>query len=130
MASKQNKSGKKALKVHPSAPSPNGSDGGSGRDSRGRFARGNSGGPGNPLGAQVARLRSALIAAVSEQDIRSIIGRLVKAARSGDAQAAKLLLSYAIGQPIAADLLERLESVEAAMAAEQERGTAGGAVGI
>jgi len=53
-------------------PSTNGDNGD--RDERGRFARGNPGGTGNPHAAKVARLRSALLNAVTEQDIMDIAG--------------------------------------------------------
>ncbi|TWT41098.1 hypothetical protein RAS1_37900 [Phycisphaerae bacterium RAS1] len=107
------------------APSTNGDDGGGavgpvsggGRDGRGRFATGNPGGPGNPLGPAVAKLRAALIEAVTVRDIRAIAKGLVAKAREGDTLAARVLLGYTLGRPVEADLIERLESLEARAAA-------------
>ena len=100
-------------------PSPNGTNG---RDQTGRFARGNAGGPGNPLGGQVARLRSALIGAVSEEDMRAIIAKLVEKAKGGDTSAVKVLLERCLGRPIEHDILERLEALESALSTSGQRG--------
>ncbi len=43
---------------------------GNGRDTRARFAPENAGGPGNPHAAKVTKLRSALLNAVTEEDVR------------------------------------------------------------
>jgi hypothetical protein len=85
---------------------------GDGRDKHGRFAPGNTGGPGNPLGGQVARLRSALVSAVSEEDMRDIIGTLVEKAKAGDVAAAKVVLERCLGRPIESDIIDRLEALE------------------
>jgi hypothetical protein len=85
-----------------------------GRDSTtGRFATGNEGGPGNPHARRVGQMRSALLAAVSDEDIRSTIAAIVQQARDGDLAAAKILFDRCIGPPVAADILERLEALEA-----------------
>jgi len=76
-------------------PSPNGSNG---RDSAGKFLPGNGGGPGNPHAGRVAKLRSALMKAVSEKDVRDVAKALVTAAKDGDVQAAKLLFDRVIGK--------------------------------
>jgi hypothetical protein len=55
------------------SPSPDGSNG---RDSCGRFARGNLGGPGNPLAKRTAALRSIMLDAITEDDLREIILKL------------------------------------------------------
>lgn len=91
------------------SPSPNGSNG---RDAGGRFTKGNAGGPGNPFAAHVGRLRSALINAVSIDDMKAIVGALVKKAKGGDVAAAKIVLERCLGRPIEHDLLERLEELE------------------
>ena len=77
-------------------PSTNGSNG---RDAAGRFAKGNAGGPGNPFARRVARLRASLLDAVSEEDLGEVVAGLMQAAKKGDVAAAKLLLSYVLGQP-------------------------------
>lgn len=86
---------------------------GDGRGPGGRFAKGNPGGPGNPLGGKVSKLRAALVRAVTEEDIRAIAGRLVQDAREGDLGATRELLLRTLGRPVEADLLERLERLEA-----------------
>jgi hypothetical protein len=107
-------------------PTPNGHDG---RDARGRFVKGNAGGPGNPYARRIGELRSILIEELeAESEVKSgsgtirasrfrlLILRLLKSAISdGDVAAAKLVLSYALGQPIPADLVERIESLETAL---------------
>ncbi len=84
-----------------------------GRDpTTGRFVRGWKGGPGNPLGAQTAKLRSALIKAVKVSDIREIARRLMEQAKSGDVRAIAELLNRVLGKPLEADILQRLEDLE------------------
>jgi hypothetical protein len=70
-----------------------------GRDAHGRFAKGNAGGPGNPFARQVAALRSAMLASVTEEDLGAVARELVRQAREGNLAAAKLLLSYTLGKP-------------------------------
>ena len=74
------------------APSPNG------RTSRGRFAKGNPGGPGNPHAKQTTVLRSALLEAITEEDIREIAQSLVRKAKAGDTHAIKELFNRVIGK--------------------------------
>ncbi len=91
------------------APSPNGSNG---RDGSGRFAAGNAGGPGNPYAQRVGKLRSALLDAVNEDDLRGVIAALVEKAKDGNVAAAKILFNRCLGPPIASDILERIEALE------------------
>ncbi len=72
-------------------------------------------GSGNPFARQVAALRRALLEAVSEDDMRAIVQRLVQDARDGDLGAAKEIITRTLGRPIEADLIERLERLEAAV---------------
>lgn len=74
------------------APSPNG------RTSRGRFAVGNPGGPGNPYARRVAALREALLASVTEADIRAVAQALVARAKQGDVPAVRELLDRLVGR--------------------------------
>ena len=76
-------------------PSTNGENGE--RDRQGRFAKGNPGGPGNPYARRVATLRAALLETITEDEIRQLAGGLLRAAKSGDVAAARLLLGYVIG---------------------------------
>lgn len=85
---------------------------GNGRDARGRFTKGNPGGPGNPAAKRVAALRMALLEAVTEDDMRVIVRRLVKEAKAGNIQAAREVLLRTLGRPLEADLVERLDELE------------------
>jgi hypothetical protein len=92
-------------------PSPSG-NGANGRDASGRFVKGNPGGPGNPFARRAAQLRRVLSMAVSDEDIEAVAHVLLEKAKAGDVAAARLLLSYAIGQPTAAvdpDTLDQQE---------------------
>ena len=82
------------------APSTNGSNG---HDTNGRFAAGNQFGRGNPLAAQVARLRSAMLSAVTEDDMKAVVGKLVALAKDGDVSAIKLLLDRVLGKVVAVE---------------------------
>ena len=99
-------------------PSPPFADGA--RDTGGRFKPGNPGGPGNPLAARVARLRAALLDAVSPDDVRAVVEALVAEAKRGSVPAARELLQRALGAPEALDLAERLEALEALMERVQQ----------
>jgi len=91
-------------------PLPNG---GVGRDRCGRFAAGNPGGPGNPQARQVARLRSAMLDAVTTKDMAEITRQLVEMAKGGNVAAIREVFSRCLGKPIEADLLDRLSDLEA-----------------
>ena len=71
-----------------------------GHDTNGRFAAGNTLGRGNPHAAQVARLRSAMLASVSEDDMKATIGKLVEMAKGGDVAAIKLLFDRVLGKVV------------------------------
>ena len=83
-----------------------------GRDEKGQFTPGNPGGPGNPFARQVAALRKALVDAVTPQDIQEVAAALIARAKEGNVQAAKLLLSYAIGKPEQAPQPDHLDAHE------------------
>ncbi|HRQ74280.1 MAG TPA: hypothetical protein PLU35_14755 [Phycisphaerales bacterium] len=93
-----------------------------GRDGRGRFAAGNPGGPGNPYAKRVGELRAALVEAVSAEDVRAIVGKLVEEAKAGDVRAIRELLDRTLGRPVEADLIERIEALEAVAAQLREGG--------
>jgi len=82
------------------------------RAPNGRFTRGNPGGPGNPHAGQVAKLRAAILRAVDEGDIETIIAKLVEQAREGDLTAAREVLDRTIGKASQSDLLARSEALE------------------
>ena len=73
---------------------------------------GNTGGPGNPQASQVAKLRSAMLAAVGDDDITSIVAKLVELAKGGSIPAAKEVLDRCLGKSHEADLLARIERLE------------------
>lgn len=83
-----------------SRPSANGENGRAGsRDAGGRFAKGNPGGPGNPYARRVARLRSLMLEAVSDDDLKAIVAALVQQAKAGDLAAAREVLNRCTGKP-------------------------------
>ena len=95
---------------HPENPSPNGDNGG--RDRSGRFTNGNKGGPGNPLAARSAKIRAALMKAVTVKDIVEIARKLVEKAKGGDLAASKILFDRVLGPPLEIDIAERMEALE------------------
>lgn len=100
-------------------PSPNG---GNGRDASGRFVKGWKGGPGNPYVRHVAAIRSVLMSAVSDDDLRAIVSTLVEKAKAGDVMAAREVLDRMLGKAKVAVAVEpepqrTLEEIEAAMEA-------------
>lgn len=83
-----------------------------GRDVKGRFTPGNRIGKGRPIGAKVEQLRRALIKSVGTDDIREIVSVLLTQAKNGDLAAVKIVFERTLGQPVQADLLQRLEELE------------------
>jgi hypothetical protein len=92
-----------------------------GRDGSGRFARGNGAARGNPHARRVARLRAELLRAVSPQDLREVVVKLMERAKGGDVASAKELLQRLLGPPTDLDLVQRLESLEALIEDLQRR---------
>ena len=72
-----------------------------GRNGSGKFVQGNPGGPGNPYAAQVAKLRSALLNAVTADDIQAVIGKLIEQAKGGDIAAIHELFDRCLGKAFA-----------------------------
>lgn len=100
-----------------SNPSPSAHDG---RDNGGRFAPGNRFSKGNPYAQRVAKLRAALLEAVTEDDLAEVAKALIDKAKTGDVPAVRELLDRTLGRPTEADLLERLEQLEAAVATRRK----------
>jgi hypothetical protein len=98
----------------PSTTEPNG------RGGNGRFTPGNKHARGNPHAKRVARLRSALLKAVSPADLREVVVALLSAAKAGDVAAARELLQRLLGPPEAADLIQRMDELEQRIAAATE----------
>ncbi|MEE8079168.1 MAG: hypothetical protein V3T18_09240 [Pseudomonadales bacterium] len=84
-------------------PSPNGANG---RGAGGRFTKGNPGGPGNPHARHVAEIRSVLMSAVSNDDLRAILSTLVEKAKAGDVMAAREVLDRLVGKAKVAVAIE------------------------
>lgn len=73
----------------------------------GRFMPGNRCGGSIPHGSRLSEYRSALVDAVSADDLREIVVTLVQLAKSGDIDAAKVVLDRCLGksiQPILAEI--------------------------
>jgi hypothetical protein len=83
-----------------SLPSPNGPNGhpAGPRDAGGRFRPGNPGGPGNPFARRTARLRTALLKALTPDDVAAV-KKLVQRARAGELSAIRELLDRCCGRP-------------------------------
>jgi len=86
-----------------------------GRDALGKFARGNKCARGNPFAKRVAALRAALLQAITPADVRAIIRKLIKQAKTGDLAAAKEVFDRAVGRPVELDFLEKIENLERAL---------------
>ncbi len=87
-------------------PSPSPPDDNGREAATGRFAAGNTFGEGNPHHKRVAELRSALLDAISPEDLRAIVEQLVQKAKSGDVVAAREVLDRALGKPSQAIAVE------------------------
>jgi ribosomal protein L17 len=66
----------------------------------------------------VATFRSAIIDAVTEDDVREVVEAVVAEAKGGNLTAARILLDRLLGPPVAADLVARLEALEELIAGE------------
>jgi hypothetical protein len=82
------------------------------REANGRFAKGNPGGPGNPYARQVARMRVRALDSVSGDDVEAILSKMVQLAKQGDVPAARLVLQYTLGRPVASAHPDRLDRDE------------------
>ncbi len=79
----------------------------------GRFLRGNRLGHGSPLAGQAAKLRAALFRAIKAGDVQEIMAALIGKAKTGDTVAARIVLAYTLGEPVALDVIEKVEKLEA-----------------
>ncbi len=84
-----------------------------GRTAEGTFAPGNTFGKGNPHAQRVGALRSALLEAVTEDDVREVLAALIREAKDGNVQAMREFFNRVLGQAEAVDVLERLDELEA-----------------
>jgi hypothetical protein len=96
-------------------------DGANGRDSAGHFAPGNKLGKGNPYARAAARLRAELYRSITAKDIKAVVLALIEQAKAGNVAAIREVLDRAVGKPLEADLLERLEQLEQQLEARHGR---------
>lgn len=69
------------------------------RTSLGRFGKGNKLGKGNPNNRKAQQLRNALLKSVDRQDVLDVMAAMVKKAKEGDTNAAKIVLDRLFGKP-------------------------------
>ena len=62
------------------------------------------------------RQQTALIVAVTAEDITAIVAALILRAKEGDVVAAREVLDRLLGRPVELDLIERLEHIEQELA--------------
>ena len=91
------------------------------RNENGQFAKGNPGGPGNPYGRRTADMRSQMLSAITDADVKAVAGKLVDKAKEGDLAAIKLLLSYTVGRPDAAPDPDRVDISDRLITEERRR---------
>ncbi len=72
-----------------------------GRSPGGQFGPGNSYGRGNPTLKKLGAMRRAVLDAVTAEDLEAIFTKLVAIAKTGDLAAAKMVVEYACGKPVA-----------------------------
>jgi hypothetical protein len=65
------------------------------------------------LAGAAAKLRTALFRAVQAGDIEEVLAALLAKAKRGDIPAAKIVLGYTLGEPVALDVVEKIEKLEA-----------------
>jgi hypothetical protein len=78
-------------------------------DAKGRFTFGNKGGPGNPHARQTAKLHSAALRVVTEQEMEDIFKEMAKLAKEGNVHAARFVAEYTIGKPMSAINPDRVD---------------------
>ena len=85
------------------------------RDDKGKFVPGNQAAVGRSRkhAEQVGNLRRALYEEVTPERLKRIVNSLIVEAEAGQVAAARLVLEYCLGKPLEADILERLERLEA-----------------
>ena len=65
----------------------------------GRFTKGNKLSRGNPFAGRMATLRTALLNAISAEDIAELAKAMIQRAKDGDHKSLKMLLEFAVGKP-------------------------------
>ncbi len=72
-----------------------------GRSPGGQFGLGNRYGKGNPTLKKIGAMRRAVFEAVTAEDLEAIFTKLVALAKTGDLAAARMVVEYACGKPVA-----------------------------
>ena len=98
--------------------------GDNGRDTKGRFAQGNRLARGNPHAKRVAELRAMIRDAVTQDDLKAVVGALIEKAKGGDVMAARELLDRLVGKPATAVDPEKHALDERQLAAAERRANA------
>jgi|GEM_PF-5341953 len=88
-------------------------------DELGRFKKGNSASRGNPHHRQVAKLRSAILNTVTEDDLAEVISALLRKAKSGEIAAIKLLFDRVLGRVGESDVAAAIERAEIELVEQQ-----------
>ena len=70
------------------------------RDEKGKFVKGHPGMGGRKPKSHEEKVLEAVSRACSPADIQAIMEKLVSKAKTGNIQAAKIVLAYAIGMPV------------------------------
>jgi hypothetical protein len=99
--------------VSPSDTAVAGTERPANRDALGRFGAGNRAGKGNPYKRRTARLRAEMYRTVTPSDVSRVTKALIDAAASGDVPAIKEFFDRYFGKPEAADVMGRIEELEA-----------------
>lgn len=71
--------------------------------------------------SRVRMLREAIVVAIKPAEMVILLQQLMGMAQEGDLAAAKLVFDYTVGKPVEADLLARIDQLEAVVE-QSERG--------
>lgn len=87
------------------------------RGGDGRFRPGNRAARGHaaPYAAKAARLRRELFRRVGPKELASIVEALLVAAKGGDVGAARLVLTYTLGEAVPSDIMQQLSELHTAV---------------
>lgn len=88
----------------------------------GKFLKGFTPNPkGNPMLGRVQKLRSAMLTACTDEDMASIMIKLIDMAKRGNLEAIKEVFQRTVGKPVELDLMDQIERLEQAVAAMQDK---------
>jgi hypothetical protein len=87
--------------------------GNGGRGADGKFRPGNRLGQGNPLAGRAAKIRAILLKKLTPKRAATIAEMIIVKAEAGDLAYIRELLDRTIGKPTNAEVMERIEALEA-----------------